>query len=205
MYTRYQGEDIKVAWKNSSSKPVFAANNLIWEVIAPDEVTVNVDLSATNIFTFKEASSSSSPIDDVATVSLTYMSDSKTLSAKERSIKVSNKPAMPQGEYQIINPIDTLTVNYLDKNNTAEISAKTTFKLVAEDQYGDTYDQTPLFTVISSKGLFSIDSTLTFPTTSGSFAIQAATNTKVGDVDTIKVYVTKDDFYEFKVKYISSP
>lgn len=205
MYTRYQGEDIKVAWKNSSSKPVFAANNLIWEVIAPDEVTVNVDSSATNIFTFKEASSSSSPIDDVATVSLTYMSDSKTLSAKERSIKVSNKPAMPQGEYQIINPIDTLTVNYLDKNNTAEISAKTTFKLVAEDQYGDTYDQTPLFTVISSKGLFSIDSILTFPTTSGSFAIQAATNTKVGDVDTIKVYVTKDDFYEFKVKYISSP
>lgn len=205
MYTRYQGEDIKVAWKNSSSKPVFAANNLIWEVIAPDEVTVNVDSSATNIFTFKEASSSSSPIDDVATVSLTYMSDSKTLSAKERSIKVSNKPAMPQGEYQIINPIDTLTVNYLDKNNTAEISAKTTFKLVAEDQYGDTYDQTPLFTVISSKGLFSIDSTLTFPTTSGRFAIQAAINTKVGDVDTIKVYVTKDDFYEFKVKYISSP
>ncbi len=205
MYTRYQGEDIKVAWKNSISKPVFAANNLIWEVIAPDEVTVNVDSSATNIFTFKEASSSSSPIDDVATVSLTYMSDSKTLSAKERSIKVSNKPAMPQGEYQIINPIDTLTVNYLDKNNTAEISAKTTFKLVAEDQYGDTYDQTPLFTVISSKGLFSIDSTLTFPTTSGRFAIQAAINTKVGDVDTIKVYVTKDDFYEFKVKYISSP
>ena len=205
MYTRYQGEDIKVAWKNSSSKPVFAANNLIWEVIAPDEVTVNVDSSATNIFTFKEASSSSSPIDDVATVSLTYMSDSKTLSAKERSIKVSNKPAMPQGEYQIINPIGTPTVNYLDKNNTAEISAKTTFKLVAEDQYGDTYDQTPLFTVISSKGLFSIDSTLTFPTTSGSFTIQATTNTKSGDVDTIKVYVTKDDFYEFTVKYVTTP
>ncbi len=205
MYTRYQGEDIKVAWKNSSSKPVFAANNLIWEVIAPDEVTVNVDSSATNIFTFKEASSSSSPIDDVATVSLTYMSDSKTLSAKERSIKVSNKPAMPQGEYQIINPIGTPTVNYLDKNNTAEISAKTTFKLVAEDQYGDTYDQTPLFTVISSKGLFSIDSTLTFPTTSGSFTIQATTNTKAGDVDTIKVYVTKDDFYEFTVKYVTTP
>ena len=205
MYTRYQGEDIKVAWKNSSSKPVFAANNLIWEVIAPDEVTVNVDSSATNIFTFKEASSSSSPIDDVATVSLTYMSDSKTLSAKERSIKVSNKPAMPQGEYQIINPIGTPTVNYLDKNNTAEISAKTTFKLVAEDQYGDTYDQTPLFTVISSKGLFSIDSTLTFPTTSGSFTIQATINTKAGDVDTIKVYVTKDDFYEFTVKYVTTP
>ena len=205
MYTRYQGEDIKVAWKNSSSKPVFAANNLIWEVIAPDEVTVNVDSSATNIFTFKEASSSSSPIDDVATVSLTYMSDSKTLSAKERSIKVSNKPAMPQGEYQIINPIGTPTVNYLDKNNTAEISAQTTFKLVAEDQYGDTYDQTPLFTVISSKGLFSIDSTLTFPTTSGSFTIQATTNTKAGDVDTIKVYVTKDDFYEFTVKYVTTP
>ena len=205
MYTRYQREDIKVAWKNSSSKPVFAANNLIWEVTAPDEVTVNVDSSATNIFTFKEASSSSSPIDDVATVSLTYMSDSKTLSAKERSIKVSNKPAMPQGEYQIINPLDTSTVNYLDKNNTAEISAKTTFKLVAEDQYGDTYDQTPLFTVISSKGLFSIDSTLTFPTTSGSFTIQATTNTKAGDVDTIKVYVTKDDFYEFTVKYVTTP
>ena len=204
MYTRYQGEEIKVAWKNSNSKPVFAANNLIWEVTAPDEVTVNADASATNIFTFKETSSLSS-IDDVAMVSLTYMSDSKTLSAKERSIKVSNKPAMPQGEYQIINPIGTPTVNYLDKNNTAEISAKTTFKLVAEDQYGDTYDQTPLFTVISSKGLFSIDSTLTFPTTSGSFAIQAATNTKAGDVDTIKVYVTKDDFYEFTVKYVTTP
>ena len=92
MYTRYQGEDIKVAWKNSSSEPVFASNNLIWEVTAPDEVTVNVDPSATNIFTFKEASSPSSPIDDVAMVSLSYISSAKILSAKERSIKVSNKP-----------------------------------------------------------------------------------------------------------------
>ncbi len=204
MYTRYQGEDIKVAWKNSSSQPVFASNNLIWEVTAPDEVTVNVAPSATNIFTFKEASSLSS-IDDVAMVSLSYMSGTKILSAKERSIKVSNKPAMPQGEYQIIEDNANPIVNYLDKNNIAEISAKTIFKLVAEDQYGDTYDQTPLFTVISSKGLFSIDGTLTFPTTSGSFAIQAAPNTKVGDVDTIKVYVTKDDFYEFTVKYVTTP
>ena len=206
MYTRYQGEDIKVAWKNSSSKPVFASNNLIWEVTAPDEVTVNVAPSATNIFTFKEASSSSSPIDDVATVSLTYMSDSKTLSAKERSIKISNKPAMPQGEYQIIkdgedqDPI----VNYLDKNSIAEISAQTAFKLVTEDQYGDTYEDTSLFTVISSKGLFRINSPLTFPTASGSFSIAPVTNTP-GDVDTIKVYVTRDDFYEFTVKYIVAP
>ena len=203
MYTRYQGEDIKVAWKNSSSEPVFASNNLIWEVTAPDEVTVNVDPSATNIFTFKEASSPSSPIDDVAMVSLSYISSAKILSAKERSIKVSNKPAMPQGEYQIINPGDTSSVNYLDKNNTAEISMKTTFNLVTEDQYGDTYEDTPLFTVISSKGLFTTDSTLSFPTTSGSFTIEAATDTKPGDVDTIKVYVTKDDFYEFTVEYTS--
>ncbi len=203
MYTRYQGEDIKVAWKNSSSKPVFAANNLIWKVTAPDTVTSSVNSVDKNIFSFTVASGSTDPIDDVATVSLTYMSGSKTLSAKERSIKISNKPAMPQGEYQIIKDGDT--VNYLDKNSIAEISAKTTFKLVAEDQYGDTYDQTPLFTVISSKGLFSIDSTLTFPTTSGSFTIQATTNTKAGDVDTIKVYVTKDDFYEFTVKYVTTP
>ena len=199
MYTRYQGEDIKVAWKNSSSQPVFAANNLIWKVTAPDEVTVNVDSSATNIFTFKEAPSSS-PIDDVAMVSLSYMSGTKTLSAKERSIKVSNKPAMPQGEYQIIKDGDT--VNYLDKNSIAEISAQTAFKLVTEDQYGDTYEDTSLFTVISSKGLFRIDSSLTFPTKSGSFKITPVTAT-AGDVDTIKVYVTKDDFYEFKVKYTS--
>lgn len=203
MYTRYQGEDIKVAWKNSSSQPVFAANNLIWEVTAPDTVTSSVNSVDKNIFSFTVASGSTDPIDDVATVSLTYMSGSKTLSAKERSIKISNKPAMPQGEYQIIKDGDT--VNYLDKNSIAEISAQTAFKLVAEDQYGDTYDQTPLFTVISSKGLFNIDSPLTFPTTSGSFAIQAARNTKVGDVDTIKVYVTKDDFYEFTVKYVTTP
>ncbi len=205
MYTRYQGEDIKVAWKNSSSQPVFASNNLIWEVTAPDEVTVNVAPSATNIFTFKEASSSSSPIDDVAMVSLSYMSGTKILSAKERSIKVSNKPAMPQGEYQIIEDNANPIVNYLDKNNIAEISAQASFTLVTEDQYGETYENTPLFTVISSKGLFTIDSSMSFPTTSGKFTIQATTNAKSGDVDTIKVYVTKDDFYEFKVKYISAP
>ncbi len=203
MYTRYQGEDIKVAWKNSSSKPVFAANNLIWKVTAPDTVTSSVNSVDKNIFSFTVASGSTDPIDDVATVSLTYMSGSKTLSAKERSIKISNKPAMPQGEYQIIKDGDT--VNYLDKNSIAEISTQTDFKLVTEDQYGDTYEDTPLFTVISSKGLFSIDNNLTFPTKSGSFTIQAATNTKVGDVDTIKVYVTKDDFYEFTVKYVTTP
>ena len=203
MYTRYQGEDIKVAWKNSSSKPVFAANNLIWKVTAPDTVTSSVNSVDKNIFSFTVASGSTDPIDDVATVSLTYMSGSKTLSAKERSIKISNKPAMPQGEYQIIKDGDT--VNYLDKNSIAEISTQTDFKLVTEDQYGDTYEDTPLFTVISSKGLFSIDNNLTFPTKSGSFAIQAAPNTEPGDVDTIKVYVTKDDFYEFTVKYITAP
>lgn len=202
MYTRYQGEDIKVAWKNSSSKPVFAANNLIWKVTAPDTVTSSVNSVDKNIFSFTVASGSTDPIDDVATVSLTYMSGSKTLSAKERSIKISNKPAMPQGEYQIIKDGDT--VNYLDKNSIAEISAQTAFKLVTEDQYGDTYEDTSLFTVISSKGLFTTDNTLSFPTTSGSFNIEAAPNTNPGDVDTIKVYVTKDDFYEFTVKYITA-
>ena len=200
MYTRYQGEDIKVAWKNSSSQPVFASNNLIWEVTAPDEVTVNVAPSATNIFTFKEASSSSSPIDDVAMVSLSYMSGTKILSAKERSIKVSNKPAMPQGEYQIIKDNEDPIVNYLD-NKTAEISRQTTFKLVAEDQYGDIYERTPLFTVISSKGLFTITTT-TFPTVDGSFDISPGISLTVGEDDTIKVYVTKDHYFEFTVKYV---
>ena len=202
MYTRYQGEDIKVAWKNFDSNPVFAANNLIWKVTAPNTVQATVD-SNKNIFTFKSSSGSTSPIDDVATVSLTYISGEKTLSAKVRSIKVSNKPAIPQGEYQIIKDKDNPIVNYLD-NKTAEISGPTTFKLVAEDQYGDIYERTPLFTVISSKGLFTTDNTLSFPTTSGSFNIEAAPNTNPGDVDTIKVYVTKDDFYEFTLKYITA-
>ena len=202
MYTRYQGEDIKVAWKNSSSQPVFASNNLIWEVTAPDEVTVNVAPSATNIFTFKEASSLSS-IDDVAMVSLSYMSGTKILSAKERSIKVSNKPAMPQGEYQIIKADENQDpiVNYLDKNTIAEISEQTAFKLVAEDQYGDRYEKTPLFTVISSKGLFTI-ATMAFPTVDGSFDISPGISLTVGEDDTIKVYVTKDHYFEFTVKYV---
>ena len=204
MYTRYQGEDIKVAWKDSDSNPVFAANNLIWKVTTPNTVQATVDSTKKNIFTFKSSPSSTDPIDDVAKVSLSYMSSAKILSAKERSIKVSNKPAMPQGEYQIINATEAPSVNYLDKNNTAEISKKTDFKLVAEDQYGDIYEQIPLFTVISSKGLFSINNPLTFPTASGSFSIAPVTNTP-GDVDTIKVYVTRDDFYEFTVKYIVAP
>ena len=112
---------------------------------------------------------------------------------------------MPQGEYQIIEDNANPIVNYLDKNNIAEISAQASFTLVTEDQYGETYENTPLFTVISSKGLFTIDSSMSFPTTSGKFTIQATTNAKSGVVDTIKVYVTKDDFYEFKVKYISAP
>ena len=156
--------------------------------------------SATNIFTFKEASSSSSPIDDVAIVSLSYMSGTKILSAKERSIKVSNKPAMPQGEYQIIKDNEDPIVNYLD-NKTAEISRQTTFKLVAEDQYGDIYERTPLFTVISSKGLFTITTT-TFPTVDGSFDISPGISLTVGEDDTIKVYVTKDHYFEFTVKYV---
>ena len=120
-----------------------------------------------------------------------------------RNIKVSNKPAIPQGEYQIIKDSEDPIVNYLDKSNTAEISlANTTFKLVAEDQYGDTYEKTPLFTVISSKGLFAIDAEA-FPTVDGSFKISPGANPAPSEVDTIKVYVTKDHYYEFTVKYVA--
>lgn len=202
MYTHYQGKDVELAWKDSSNVSVFGPNNLIWKVTTPNTVQATTDITDKNIFTFTSSHGSADPIDDVATVSLTYISGEKTLSAKVRSIKVSNKPAMPQGEYQIIKDTDPI-VNYLDKSYTAEISVQTTFKLVAEDQYGDRYENTPLFTVISSKGIFTIDTT-TFPTADGSFKISPVTPQTAGEVDTIKVYVTKDHCYEFKVRYAAS-
>ena len=72
---------------------------------------------------------------------------------------------------------------------------------MAEDQYGDRYEKTPLFTVISSKGLFTI-ATMAFPTVDGSFDISPGISLTVGEDDTIKVYVTKDHYFEFTVKYV---
>ena len=200
MYTHYQGKDVELAWKDSKGVSVFGPNNLIWKVTTPNTVQATVDSNEKNIVTFKSSPGLTDPIDDVATVSLTYISGEKTLSAKVRSIKVSNKPAMPQGEYQIIKDNEDPIVNYLD-NKTAEISRQTTFKLVAEDQYGDIYERTPLFTVISSKGLFTITTT-TFPTVDSSFVISPGPSLTVGEDDTIKVYVTKDHYFEFTVKYV---
>ncbi len=204
MYTHYQGKDVELAWKDSTGVSVFGPNNLIWKVTTPNTVQATTNNTDKNIFLFTSTPGSTNPIDDVATVSLTYISGEKTLSAKVRNIKVSNKPAIPQGEYQIIKDSEDPIVNYLDKSNTAEISsANTTFKLVAEDQYGDTYEKTPLFTVISSKGLFAIDAEA-FPTVDGSFNISPGASPAPGEVDTIKVYVTKDHYYEFTVKYVTS-
>ena len=203
MYTHYQGKDVELAWKDSTGVSVFGPNNLIWKVTTPNTVQATANNTDKNIFSFTSTPGSTNPIDDVATVSLTYISGEKTLSAKVRNIKVSNKPAIPQGEYQIIKDSEDPIVNYLDKSNTAEISlANTTFKLVAEDQYGDTYEKTPLFTVISSKGLFAIDAEA-FPTVDGSFKISPGANPAPSEVDTIKVYVTKDHYYEFTVKYVA--
>ena len=201
--THYQGKDVELAWKDSNGVSVFGPNNLIWKVTTPNTVNATADTTDKNVFTFTSFPGSTDPIDDVATVSLTYISGTKELSAKERSIKVSNKPAMPQGEYQIIKADEDQDpiVNYLDKNTIAEISEQTAFKLVAEDQYGDTYDKTPLFTVISSKGLFTI-ATTAFPTVDGSFDISPGISLTVGEDDTIKVYVTKDHYFEFTVKYV---
>lgn len=200
MYTHYQGKDVELAWKNSSGTSVINSNNLIWKVITPEKVIATMDATNKNTFILT-TSSTTDPIDDVATVSLTYISGERKRS-DEQIIKVSNKPAMPQGKYQIIKNAENPIVNYLDKSNTAEISTETTFKLVAEDQYGDTYENTSLFTVISSKGLFTIDTT-SFPTVNSSFQVSPATS-KPGEVDIIKVYVTKDDYYEFTVKYVES-
>lgn len=200
MYTHYQGKDVEIAWKDTLGASVFNSNNLIWKVTTSEKVIATMDTTNKNTFTLT-TSSTTDPIDDVATVSLTYISEERKLS-DERIIKVSNKPAMPQGKYQIIINGDNPIVNYLDKSNTAEISTQTTFKLVAKDQYGDTYENTSLFTVISSKGLFTIDTT-SFPTVNSSFHVSPATS-KPGEVDIIKVYVTKDDYYEFTVKYVES-
>ncbi|MCI8363831.1 MAG: hypothetical protein HFG34_02625 [Eubacterium sp.] len=198
MYTHYQGKDVEVAWKNTSGNSVFASNNLIWKVTTPDTITADVEAGKENTFTF--TSSSTDTIDDIATVSLAYISAEKTLSAKPRNIKVSNNSPMPQGEYQINITSEASKVNYLDENNTAEISTDTTFTLVTEDQYGNPYKKTSLYTVISSKGLFTTSAK--FPTTNGDFTLEAASGTNPGDVDTIKVYVTQDRYYEFKVKKV---
>ncbi len=203
MYTHFQGKDVELAWKTASGVSVFGPNNLIWKVTTPNTVQATANNTNKNTFSFTATSGLTDPIDDVATVSLTYISGTKELSAKERSIKVSNKPAMPQGEYQIIKADENQDpiVNYLDKNTIAEISEQTAFKLVAEDQYGDRYEKTPLFTVISSKGLFTI-ATMAFPTVDGSFDISPGISLTVGEDDTIKVYVTKDHYFEFTVKYV---
>ncbi len=203
MYTHYQGKDVDVAWKDTLSNSVVGSNNLIWKVTTPDTVTATGDPNDKSVFTFITSPSSLDPIDDIATVSLTYISGEKTLSAKPRNIKVSNKPPMPQGEYQITKTGDSTAVNYLDENKIAEISGSSTFNLISENQYGNIYNATLLFTVISSKGLFT--TTTTFPTTTdGSFELSPGSGTSDGDVDTIKVYVTQDRYYEFKVKYTAA-
>lgn len=201
MYTHYQGQDVEIAWTDSDDNPLISDNNLVWTTEASNMVTVTKESSANGCFSFG-SNDKNAEIDEVVTVHLRYLTGDKNLPAVlPKNIKVSNMPPKPQGEYRIVGFKDSSygTTNYLDKNEIAEISASSEFAIIADDQYGDVYEPTSLYTVISSKGLVTINNSTT---NKAHFSIEFNSGTDSGDTDTIKVYVTPDRFYEFTVKKV---
>lgn len=202
MYTKYQENETEIAWKNSLGKSVIDSSKLVWTAEAPDAITVEQNTENKNIFKF--SSSSTDLIDDTVIVSLTYFSGKEDPIYGEQPIKVSNKPSQPQGEYRIVT-YDTDTQiygseDYLSKDEPVEILKDTTFAFIAGDQYGGVYNETKLFMVTSSENDVVSVNTSAFPTNDCTFLLNVNPDAATGSTSTIKVYLTRERFYEFTVK-----
>ncbi len=205
LYTGYKGRQMEVAYtygNNNSQVSVIPNNQLVWKVDGP--ATVDAKKGTTSgMFTFKEKTSVENDgpvVDDKMKVSVSYIPNDGSFvrMSEEKSVKVSNKPSEPQGEYRIV----TYSNSSYDKEDLRDtvlnISKKTEFAVIADDQYGKEYKDAKLFSVVSSNSNVKVE--METSSISSHFTLEFGSDAGDNNTAVITVHMSKLQSFTFTVK-----
>ena len=194
-YTAYNGKEAEVSLKDKEGNLISSLQNgLIWQMSGTEGATVEqVPEKTFGEWTIRMAAGKQANV----TVSLDYLPKKKSAI---KTFLVSSEEPKPQGKHQIING-ERGGQNLIGANFKAEKNpAGYTFAVMDVDQYGEAYEGTDLWAVISD------DDDAIAITLGGNedlgvneFHIALGERARIGQIYTITVYVTKDVSYSFTV------
>lgn len=205
LYTEYKGRQMEVAYtykNNGSQVSVIPNNQLVWKVDGPATVDATKDDNTDGMFRFKEKTpvkDGGPVVDEKMKVSVSYANyGSSVRMSEEKSVKVSNKPSESQGEYRIVTYSD-LSYDKEDLRDTVlDISKKTEFAVIADDQYGKEYKDAKLFSVVSSNSNVKVEMETSL--ISSHFTLEFGSDAGDNDTAVITVHMSKLQSFTFTVK-----
>ncbi len=195
--------EVAYTYKNNGSQvSVIPNNQLVWKVDGPATVDATKDDNTDGMFRFKEKTpvkDGGPVVDDKMKVSVSYANyGSSVRMSEEKSVKVSNKPSESQGEYRIVTYSD-LSYDKEDLRDTVlDISKKTEFAVIADDQYGKEYKDAKLFSVVSSNSNVKVEMETSL--ISSHFTLEFGSDAGDNDTAVITVHMSKLQSFTFTVK-----